>query len=389
VGGRFTPCAPPSGIGGAHRTRIPARPYSLTTNEAEWRKTKTMKNRTITLTAFLAAALMLGPLAKPTDAQVRFYTDLASFQAASTTSVAVTFEGFTPTNTNIFIPPEDPITLGGITFTPFEPTVSPNLVVATAGQALFTAPPESNVLTVSGNENIDMDFSTGPTAVGFDTYTNPFNPPVVKVYGTQGNLLATYILTQAPSTKGFLGITSTVPIGKVNWLADRGGIRNTGIDNVRTGAIRPHTLTFYLHGYDIPGTAGGFTMNQNPAPTHLLNINLLSAPRWYSQPALNGTFLSGATFTLTFRSTVGLNLATTFRLSATNPDGSGEQVLGQTTQGLGIGFGQRTVQIPVSTPVTLSNKRLKLTIFSAAGLNLNLQMGSSTYLRATNFVGTP
>jgi hypothetical protein len=173
-------------------------------------------------------------------AMISFYDDQMTFDASSSTSVAVTFDPFTPTDENIFIPPEAPITLSGITFTPKDPiTAAPNLFVATPdGIAApdFGVKLESNVLTVSGNENIDITFSTAPTAVGFDTYTNKFDSPVVSVYDTEEKLRAQYVLiVQAPEKHGFLGIVSNVPIGKVNWLATRGGAQDTGIANVRVG----------------------------------------------------------------------------------------------------------------------------------------------------------
>ncbi|HWB04478.1 MAG TPA: hypothetical protein VG796_15730 [Verrucomicrobiales bacterium] len=149
----------------------------------------------------------------------------------------------------------------------------------------------------------------------------------------------------------------------------------------------PHTLKFYLHGHDIPGTAGGFTMNQTPAPSQTLTLNLLTAPRWFSVPVLNCTFGAGATFKVVITKTAGLSLATKYRLSATNPDGSGEQTLGQSVQLLN--FGTQSVMIPVTTPVTLTNKRLKLTISSVAAFGVNLQMGNSAFLEVTNFTGTP
>jgi hypothetical protein len=49
-------------------------------------------------------------------------------------------------------------------------------------------------------------------------------------------------------------------------------------------ATQSHTLRFYLHGTDVRGTAGGFTMAATPAPAHLLTLDLLAAPRWYSEP---------------------------------------------------------------------------------------------------------
>jgi hypothetical protein len=170
---------------------------------------------------------------------ISFYDDQVMFDANSSTSIAVTFDPFTPTDVNISIPPESPITLGGITFTPVDSLpAEPNLFVATpSGIAApdFGVALASNVLTASGNEHIDITFSTAPTAVGFDTYTNKFDPPVVSVYDTAGQLRAQYVLIQAPESFGFLGIISNVPIGKVNWLATMGGEQDTGIANVRVG----------------------------------------------------------------------------------------------------------------------------------------------------------
>jgi hypothetical protein len=356
---------------------------------------QTMAKSPIVQRALLAAVLVLAPSAPPAIADVTFFDDLADFQAVSTTSVAATFETVTPTETPIFIPPSPPITLGGVTFTPHNTgtAFAPNLFIATPSTLTdFSVDPASDVLTMSGNENFEIDFSSAPTAVGFETYLNPYDPPVVKVYDTTGNLLATHALTQAAATRGFLGITSTVAIGTVSWKADDGDDVNTAIDNVRVGTtnpVVPHVLTFYLHGNDIPGTAGGLTMNQNPASSQLFNVNLFYAPTWFSDPAVTGTVPSGGQFKLIIARTVGLSLPTTFRLASTDLDGGNEQELGQITQGIGLGFSPKTVTIPVATPATLNNRRLKLTVSSAFQLNLNLQIGTSSYLTVTQFVGTP
>ncbi|MCI0540859.1 MAG: hypothetical protein L0Z50_37135 [Verrucomicrobiales bacterium] len=194
-----------------------------------------------------------------------------------------------------------------------------------------------------------------------------------------------------------LGLTDSDVNGNAshNIFTDTAGLNVVDVDaqgRIITLAGRtplvPHTLRFYLHGHDIPGTAGGYTMNQDPAPSHVLTLNLLTAPRWFSEPTLTGAFLQGASFKLKINQTLGLNLPVTFRLSATNPNGSGEQELGQTTQLLGLAIGPKTVAIPVATPVTLKNKRLKLTISSALNVSLNLRLGT-TYLEATKFVGLP
>ena len=362
----------------------------------------TMNDRSkITRTGIIAASLLLGFHAQQQAARgaVTFHDTLASFEAASTTTIAATFEGFTPTETTILIPPAQPIIEGGVTFAPQDPGPprDPNLYVAVPGggaeEAFFHVKLASNVLTVSGNENIDMTFSSSPTAVGFDTYTNPYDAAVVTVYDTNGKVIGKHVLAQAPGTHGFFGITSEVPIGKVNWLADRGGLINSAIDNVRVGNIRPHVVRFYLRGPgigDAPISGGwpkGLIMLSEPAQDPREGDGLSNNESWYSDPAVTGTFQSGATFIVRVPGAGGLSIATTYRLSATNPDGSGEDVLGQATQVLGSG--PQTITIPVKTPLTLAGERLKLTISSVGLGNMSMALGRDSYVEATNFIGTP
>jgi len=340
------------------------------------------------------AMLTLAIFARPAVAAVSFFDDLASFQAVSNTSVDASFEGFSPTETPIFIPPAAPITLGGVTFTPGSTSsaYAPNLYVATPNTLLpFSVDPASNVLTMLGNENFQMDFADAPTAVGFETYLNESDPPVVKVYDTLGNLLATHTLTQEPGTRGFLGITSSAPIGTVTWRASQGNSVNTAIDNVRQGdaLVTTHDVTLYLHGNDVTGTAGGYTMSETPASSQTFSVNLLDSPTWYSDPAFTGTVQESGSFTLTVARTIGISRPATFRLSSTDVNGGNEIELGEITQAIGWGLQPRVISIPVDTPLSLANRRLKLTISSSYNLNVNLQIGTSTRLVVSDYVGNP
>jgi uncharacterized repeat protein (TIGR01451 family) len=212
-----------------------------------------------------------------------------------------------------------------------------------------------------------------------------------------GNSITVNFATLAANASATITLTTRVNSNVPNntTIANTASVSATTADpnrannsaTVTTLVLNPHTLKFYLHGNDIPGTAGGFTMNQTPARSQTLALNLLTSPRWFSEPALNGTFRAAATFKVVITRTAGLSLATTYRLSATNADGTGEQLLGQTSKLLA--GGTQTITIPVTIPITLANKRLKLTISSAVGLGINLQMGNNTYLEATQFVGTP
>ena len=181
-------------------------------------------------------------------AQVAFFDNQAAFQAASTTSLQATFEGI---NHEGGI--SDPYTEGSVTFS--EPSNLYN--VRPGGPAAvndFDAPVTSNMLTVGGNEGITMTFA-GPAsiAVGFTGLTHRFDTPVVTVFDIASALTGTYVVTQAPGTVGFVAITSTVGIGSVRWLADRGSIKDTAIDKVYVGASAvPEPAT---HGLMLGGIA--------------------------------------------------------------------------------------------------------------------------------------
>lgn len=165
---------------------------------------------------------------------------------------------------------------------------------------------------------------------------------------------------------------------------------NMGVIGARTSRLVPHTLALYLHGNDIPGTAGGYTMNSTPAPSQALSINLGTSPSWFSDPSLVGNFTSGATFSLTYPCTVALGLNVTYALASTAPDGSDSQPLGSVNEPISLCLlGSHTVSIPVLTPVAFDSRRLKLSISAALGVYLNLQLGSGTYVQGTNYEGTP
>ena len=198
----------------------------------------------------LAASSVAGA---PAYAQVVFFSSQAAFQATSTTTLEATFESI-PFEGHI----DNPYTEGSVTF--FNPN---NLYNARPGGPAaindFDAPVTSNVLTVSGNEDITMTFAgSAPTAVGFTSLTNRFDAPVVTVFDVFDVLIGSFVLTQAPSTVGFVGITSTVGIGSVRWLADRGEDKDTGIDNIHVGisAIpEPATSGLMLVGLALAGIA--------------------------------------------------------------------------------------------------------------------------------------
>lgn len=157
---------------------------------------------------------------------------------------------------------------------------------------------------------------------------------------------------------------------------------------VRYEGPPPHDVTFFLHGNDVPGTAGGFTMNLTAPSTQFLLLAPGSTPSWFSDPAVNGTFLSGATFQVVLPCTLGIALPKTVRLASTDLGGGNEQILGQAIEPFRLCSSQ-TIAVPVTTPATFANRRLKLSIASNVVVHLPLQLGSHTFVRGTTFVGAP
>ncbi|MFC5743141.1 hypothetical protein [Dyella tabacisoli] len=165
---------------------------------------------------------------------------------------------------------------------------------------------------------------------------------------------------------------------------------NMSFIGARTSRLPLHTLTLYLHGNDIAGTAGGFTMNTTPASSQLLSLDLINSPSWFSDPPLVGNFTTGAAFSVTLPCTLSLGVSVNYSLASTALDGSDSQPVGSANELLSLCLlGSHTVSIPVTTPLAFDNRRLKLTISTLLSLNLNLQLGSGAYVQGTNYEGTP
>jgi hypothetical protein len=168
---------------------------------------------------------------------------LTVFEASSATTVVAAFATMfstTQDTANVSNPltfPSTGVTIQSVAATPGPP----NLYVAVKDGATVThgdtpVPIPDNYVTSTGDEDIDVSFSTAPTAVGFDFFTNGFHPLIVSVFDPSTTLLATYnLLPGKPASLGFLGIISDVTIGTVNWKSTNGSTKNTGIANIRAG----------------------------------------------------------------------------------------------------------------------------------------------------------
>jgi hypothetical protein len=193
----------------------------------------------------LVIALTLSCLCPAANAQTQ-YSSLVSFQAATSTTRRSTFESFSE---GIRL---SPLTGTGVSYTP----VTGQLYTAVPGgpaSSVFGTTLQSVVLTAEGNENFDITFpGLNPTAVGFDVYTNNATAPLISVFNTSSALIGQFSVSSPINSFGFFGIVTTVPIGRINYLATNGGVINTGIDNVRIGvsAAAPETgtMAFFVLG---------------------------------------------------------------------------------------------------------------------------------------------
>jgi hypothetical protein len=131
-------------------------------------------------------------------------------------------------------------------------------------------------------------------------------------------------------------------------------------------------------------------MNGTPASSQSLEIESGSTPSWLSDPAVTGAFLGGASVRLVMPCANGITPSMTVTLASTDLAGGDLQPLGESIQGLVICFGAdvRSINIPVTTPATLIDRRLQLMI-TAPDQTLILPFGEHTFLEVTNFVGTP
>jgi hypothetical protein len=203
----------------------------------------------------LGAAIAMALLATPARANLVFFTDFSSFDAASDTTIVEDFENVFPRSTPLssFVSQGNRhIGLAGIDLLsqPF-----PNVYLAPPGATSFMVgtPTTSTVLTANGDEDIRVELGSPVTAVGFDT-DNAVSPATVEVIGAGGSL-GTVILNAAPNQVGFLGFVSTDPIAGFRWTTGLGAIVDTGFDNVRLGSMTavPEPLSVLILGVGFLG----------------------------------------------------------------------------------------------------------------------------------------
>jgi uncharacterized delta-60 repeat protein len=207
-------------------------------------------------------------------------------------------------------------------------------------------------------------------------------------FGTSGLTITDFNLGSDDGTAMAIQFDGKIVVAGSTTFGSAIGLADFAI--ARYDGPAPHTLAYFLHSTDTPGTAGGFTMDLTPPSSRRLLIEIGHTPRWFADPPVTGAFLSGATFRLVLPCVIGISLPKTVTLTSTDVNGGDVRPLGSATQGLVLCAGQPTISlpIPVATPTILINRRLRLTI-ATPGQAIILPLGSQTFLEATDLVGTP
>jgi hypothetical protein len=213
--------------------------------------------RRILVTAVVLALFVM--MSAPASATVIFVLSETPSGGFSGLPVYEDFEGITPKDTALSL-----ITNAGISYAPA--LISGNVWVSSPGYNNYGIPgvTTTSILTATGNEYFTIAPSFPVRSMGFDIYTinedgNPNSVlgalPVIVTVDTGG--LPTLLNLPAPiGNFGFLGILSDDPILSVTWQADQGGVRNTGIDNIRVSeSVVPEPGTLLLIGSGLTALA--------------------------------------------------------------------------------------------------------------------------------------
>lgn len=194
--------------------------------------------------------LFVGCLAAAQAAAGTSFVSSTSSAGFGSLAVYEDFESISPKDTSL-----SSFTSGIITYTA-EP--GSNVFVSSPGYSNYgiSGSTTSSILTSNGDEDYTLTFSSAVRRIGFDTYTidaagatnSVSGAPPVKVTVVTSAGTFQHDVVAGPDNFGFLGIVSDEAILSVNWYGRLGGVRNTGIDNVRIDEAVPEPGTLAALG---------------------------------------------------------------------------------------------------------------------------------------------
>ena len=202
------------------------------------------------LSAAAAVLLSLAAVAPSHASAITLYYNQSDFDSAVTTSLLEDFESISP------IPKDFPLASfshNGVTYTGLAGSPFPNVWVASPGYPNFglgVGITTTSILVANGDEDIQMDFSMAPLAVGFDVYFNGLGPVTLSVTNTA--FTAIFTDSRLLDNKGYYGIVSTDPILSIRFTSTDGGLLNTGVDNIAIASV-PEPTTLALLGAGVLG----------------------------------------------------------------------------------------------------------------------------------------
>jgi hypothetical protein len=137
-----------------------------------------------------------------------------------------------------------------------------------------------------------------------------------------------------------------------------------------------HSVTYYIHGYDVPYVLGSYAMTEIPPLQGFgTTLALFSSTNFTTFPDIGGTIEAGGNITVEIPATLLVGLINGLTVQAENLDGSDPVTIGTFNSLIGL---SGNIVVPINAPLNLKNKVLVLNISTIVGVDLELGSGYLT-----------
>ena len=217
-------------------------------------------------TRFFSLLILAGLIAIPAYPSVTTYTDLASWQAATSSNYqTVTFEGLTPADTSTYFNTASGVTADGVQFSGYTSSGNPSVQVIDTNVSTWYNFGTNDALMQDMNRPnsgsalpyIQIVLPAGVNSVSFDLFS--VSPNGLPVQITVNGVNYTVPTNSCPNT-AFWGITSTTPITSITITllgTTYNGSTHLLLDNFRFGSMEdtaaPEASTYVLIGSGLVG----------------------------------------------------------------------------------------------------------------------------------------